>query len=146
MNLALASAIVAASVGVSVAIFLLLRRHAPPGGWFTDGDRAAGVLGLLATGFAVLLGFIVFLAFGSYDAAQSGARAEATDVIQQFETAQLLPRPASSRLSGELVCYGRAVVGIEWPLPADQLIVSARDAAAPRLAEIAGELPFRWHP
>jgi dTDP-4-dehydrorhamnose 3,5-epimerase len=37
-------------------------------------------------------------------------------------------------------------VGIEWPLPVDELIVSARDAAAPRLAEIADELPFRWHP
>jgi dTDP-4-dehydrorhamnose 3,5-epimerase len=37
-------------------------------------------------------------------------------------------------------------VGIEWPLPEDQLIVSGRDAAAPRLAEVADELPFRWHP
>jgi dTDP-4-dehydrorhamnose 3,5-epimerase len=37
-------------------------------------------------------------------------------------------------------------VGIEWPLPRDQLIVSERDAAAPRLADIAAELPFRWHP
>jgi len=115
VNLALASAIVAASVAVSVAIFLLLRRHSPPGGRFTDGDRAAGVLGLLATGFAVLLGFIVFLAFESYDAAQSGARAEATDVIQQLETAQLFRQPAAAKLAGELVCYGRAVVGIEWP-------------------------------
>ncbi len=33
-------------------------------------------------------------------------------------------------------------VGIEWPLPVDELIVSERDAAAPRLAEIAAELPF----
>jgi hypothetical protein len=30
-----------------------------------DVDRAAGVFGLLATGFAVLLGFVVFLAFTS---------------------------------------------------------------------------------
>jgi dTDP-4-dehydrorhamnose 3,5-epimerase len=37
-------------------------------------------------------------------------------------------------------------VGIEWPLPREELTVSARDAAAPRLAEIAEELPFRWHP
>ena len=37
-------------------------------------------------------------------------------MIQQFETAQLLPQPGSAKLSGELVCYGRAVVGIEWPL------------------------------
>jgi dTDP-4-dehydrorhamnose 3,5-epimerase len=33
-------------------------------------------------------------------------------------------------------------VAIEWPLPLDQLIVSARDSSAPRLAEIADELPF----
>jgi dTDP-4-dehydrorhamnose 3,5-epimerase len=33
-------------------------------------------------------------------------------------------------------------IGIEWPLPADELIVSARDAAAPKLAEVAAELPF----
>jgi len=37
-------------------------------------------------------------------------------------------------------------VGVGWPLPAEELIVSERDAAAPRLAEIADELPFRWHP
>jgi dTDP-4-dehydrorhamnose 3,5-epimerase len=37
-------------------------------------------------------------------------------------------------------------VGIEWPLPAEQLIVSERDARAPRLSELASDLPFRWHP
>jgi dTDP-4-dehydrorhamnose 3,5-epimerase len=33
-------------------------------------------------------------------------------------------------------------VGIDWPLPREELIVSARDAAAPRLGELADELPF----
>jgi dTDP-4-dehydrorhamnose 3,5-epimerase len=37
-------------------------------------------------------------------------------------------------------------LSIEWPLPVDQLIVSERDGQAPRLREIAGGLPFRWHP
>jgi len=37
-------------------------------------------------------------------------------------------------------------IGIEWPLPVDQLITSERDAQAPRLRELAGELPFHWHP
>jgi dTDP-4-dehydrorhamnose 3,5-epimerase len=37
-------------------------------------------------------------------------------------------------------------IAIEWPLPVAELIVSERDAAAPRLAEIAAELPFEWHP
>jgi dTDP-4-dehydrorhamnose 3,5-epimerase len=33
-------------------------------------------------------------------------------------------------------------IAIAWPLPAAELIVSERDAAAPRLRELAGELPF----
>jgi dTDP-4-dehydrorhamnose 3,5-epimerase len=37
-------------------------------------------------------------------------------------------------------------IGIAWPLPAEELSVSERDAAAPRLSEIADELPFEWHP
>jgi dTDP-4-dehydrorhamnose 3,5-epimerase len=35
-------------------------------------------------------------------------------------------------------------IAIEWPLPRAELTVSARDAAAPRLAEVAAELPFRY--
>jgi len=33
-------------------------------------------------------------------------------------------------------------VGIEWPLPLDELIVSERDSRAPLLREVADELPF----
>jgi len=115
VNIFLTFVIVFVAVVVSIALFLTLRRHAPGGGFFADGDRAAGVFGVLATGFSVLLGFVIFLAFTSYDTARSGARSEATDVIQQYETAQLMPRTASSALSGELICYGRAVVNLEWP-------------------------------
>ena len=44
------------------------------------------------------------------------------------------------------IAYDDPDVGIEWPLPAAELTVSARDAEAPRLRDIAAELPFRWHP
>jgi dTDP-4-dehydrorhamnose 3,5-epimerase len=37
-------------------------------------------------------------------------------------------------------------VAIHWPLPVAELIVSDRDAGAPRLREIGDELPFEWHP
>jgi dTDP-4-dehydrorhamnose 3,5-epimerase len=33
-------------------------------------------------------------------------------------------------------------VGIEWPLPVDELLPSDRDREAPLLRDIAGELPF----
>ena len=79
---------------------LIVRRGAPEGGYFEDGDRAAGVFGVLATGFAVLAGFVVFLAFESFDASRSGAEREARIVAEQFETAQFLPAPAPERLSG----------------------------------------------
>ena len=93
---------------------LLVRRRAPEGSYFSDGDRASGVFGVLATGFSVLLGFIIFLAFSSYDDSRSGAETEATIVAQQVQTAQFLPDPAAAKLTGELTCYARSVVGPEW--------------------------------
>ena len=40
------------------------------------------MFGALATGFSVLLGFIVFLAFSSYDESKTGAETEALVVVQ----------------------------------------------------------------
>jgi hypothetical protein len=115
MGIVWAVVIIVAAVGVAVAAMLLVRRRAPDGGYFNDGDRASGVFGVLATGFAVFLGFIVFLAFTSYDESKTGAESEALAVVQQFETAQFLPDAVRRQLGGELVCYGRSVVGQEWP-------------------------------
>jgi hypothetical protein len=110
------AALIVVVVGVAaVTAMLLVRRRAPEGSYFEDGDRAAGVFGVLATGFAVLLGFVVFLAFESYDTSRSGAEAEAQIVLEQFETAQLMPAAVRGRFSGELVCYARSVVNREWP-------------------------------
>jgi len=61
MNLIWAVLIVGVAVGVTVPILLLVRRRAPEGSFFADGDRAAGVFGVLATGFSVLLGLVVSL-------------------------------------------------------------------------------------
>ena len=59
MNVLLALIIVVASAAVGIGAILLVRRNAPDGSYFHDGDRAAGVFGVLATGFAVLLGLVV---------------------------------------------------------------------------------------
>jgi len=115
MNLVVAALIVAGVTVVTVAGMLLVRRRDPEGSYFEDGDRAAGVFGVLATGFAVLLGFVVFLAFQSFDTSRSGASAEAQVVAEQFETAQLMPAAVRGRFSGELICYARSVVHQEWP-------------------------------
>jgi hypothetical protein len=99
----------------AIGSLLLVRRRAPEGSFFSDGDRASGVFGVLATCFAIFAGFVIFLVFTSYDQSLSGADSEALTVVQQFETAQFLPAKTRIALSGQLVCYGRSVVGQEWP-------------------------------
>ena len=108
-------AILVAVNAATIATMLLVRRRAPAGSYFADGDRASGVFGVLAGGFAIFAGFIIFLAFTTYDQSRSGGEAEALTVVQQFETAEFLPPAVRDRLTGEIVCYGRSVVHQEWP-------------------------------
>jgi hypothetical protein len=115
INLLLGAFLALAAAAAAVGVLLLVRRRAPDGGFFHDGDRAAGMFGVLATGFSVLLGFIVFLAFTSFDETRTGAEAEALAVAQQFETAQFMPSEVTPQLGSQLICYGRYVEGSEWP-------------------------------
>ena len=114
MNLLVGLAAVVVAATVTIASMLMVRRRAPEGSYFADGDRASGVFGVLATGFSVLLGFIIFLAFQSYDESRSGAETEATIVAQQVQTAQFMPGGFAEELTGELTCYARSVAGTEW--------------------------------
>ena len=114
MNIVWAVLIVAVATAAGVAVMLAVRRRAPAGSYFADGDRAAGIFGVVATGFSVLLGFLIFLGFESYDASRTGAETEALTVGQQMQTAQFLPADAGADLTGELVCYARSVIGVEW--------------------------------
>ena len=119
MNVLLAAVVGVVLTAITVTAMLLVRRRAPEGSYFSDGDRASGVFGVLATGFSVLLGFIIFLAFSSYDDSRTGAETEATIVAQQVQTAQFLPGDAAAQLTGELTCYARSVAGPEWDAQTD---------------------------
>jgi Protein of unknown function (DUF4239) len=115
MNPLLALTIIAVAVAITITLMLLVRRlAAPAGGFFTDSDRAAGVFGVTGTGFAVLLAFVIFLSFSSYDRARDKASVEAVAISQLFRTAKLFAPNAARQLHGELICYARAVVDDEW--------------------------------
>jgi hypothetical protein len=111
--------IVIACALLAVVGMLLVRRRAPEGGYYSDSERAAGVFGALATSFAVVLAFVIFLAFDDYDGAKSAAATEALATSEQFETAELLDARSRDRLQAELICYARSVVADEWPLMRD---------------------------
>ena len=106
--------IVVAVSASAITAMLVMRRGAPDGSFFHDGDRAAGVFGVLATGFAVLAGFVVFLAFDQLRHPRWALSKEALIVAQQVETAQFFAAPADQELIGELVCYARSVAGVQW--------------------------------
>jgi hypothetical protein len=115
VNPLVAIAIIVLSVAVTVTLMLVVRRFAAPsGGFFTDSDRAAGVFGVTGTGFAVLLAFVIFLSFSSYDRARDKASIEAVAISQLFRTARLFAPDSRRTLHGELICYARAVVYDEW--------------------------------
>jgi hypothetical protein len=114
VNLWVASLVIASVVAVSVAAMIVVRLFAPRGGFFTDSDRAAGVLGVIGTSFAVLLAFVIFLAFESYGTARAKSGQEAVAVAELFHTAQLFRASERQELQGGLVCYARAVIEDEW--------------------------------
>ena len=114
MNLYWAALIVAAVSVAAITAMLNVRLRAPEGSYFEDGDRAAGVFGVVATGLAVLLGFVVFLAFESFDTSRSGAVAEA-QIVAESSNGPAHASRVRGPFSGQLICYGRAVVHQEWP-------------------------------
>ena len=94
---------------------LAVRRRAPEGSYFADSDRAAGIFGVLATGFSVLLGFLIFLGFESYDASRTRSRGRGAHRRPAGPDRPGPPGRASAHdLTGELVCYARWVIHGEW--------------------------------
>jgi Protein of unknown function (DUF4239) len=102
------------STAVVLTVVLFLRRIFPIGGIFTDSDRAAGIFGVLGTSFAVLLAFVIFLAFDSHGHAKDSAAIEAISVQELYRDAQLFPAETREELEGELICYARAVIDDGW--------------------------------
>jgi hypothetical protein len=131
---------------------LAVRRMAPPGGLY--GDAGIGVYGAVQGSLGILVAFVIFLAFQSYQAARSAAQDEATAVLQLFRTAELFPRPYSAQEEQHLVCYARAVAGPEWRAmkeergsPLVDAAVARTDAtfaAAQRSGRVSGPVASTW--
>ena len=85
---------------------LIVRRSAPEGSYFEDGDRASGVFVCLQLDSLCYSASWCSLRLKA-STRRERAPVEAAIVAQQFETAQLLPVAVRARLSGQLVGYAR---------------------------------------
>ena len=98
-------------IGASVAAVLLMlavRRYGAPDGFLRDPVPATGVFGVLGVAFAVLLAFVLFLAFEGYNRAREGASREAVAVTQLATHDEPLPRTPAARTPWRprLLCAG----------------------------------------
>jgi hypothetical protein len=112
MKLVLAIVIVAGAAATVFACFTLIRRSGP---LLADPTRGTSIATVGGTSFAVLLAFVIFAGFQTYDGAKTGAQSEAVAVLEITRTAALFPAAQRDELRSDLVCYGRAVSNQEWP-------------------------------
>ncbi|MET1231571.1 MAG: DUF4239 domain-containing protein [Candidatus Limnocylindrales bacterium] len=108
--------LLAGSAVVAVILMLAARRYVARDGLLVDAVPAAAVFGVLGVAFAVLLAFVMFLAFENYIRAQEGASREAVAISQLDRLTRLFPAQEGEELRNDLACYARAVVSDEWPL------------------------------
>jgi hypothetical protein len=106
---------VAAWVAVSVVAMLLVRRVIRVDTLLADQERGSAFYGFIGTAFAVLLAFVILVAYQTYNSAKDGASEEAVAVVELARSAQFYPAAQRDQLRGQLACYARAVTYQEWP-------------------------------
>lgn len=113
MNPFLVLAIVLGASAIAVGLLVVLRRRQPEG-WWVDPGRAGGVLGAARSPFAVILAFVILIAFQGFNDAKLGAQQEASATRTLFKTAGLFAPTVRDDLHANLLCYARAVVAADW--------------------------------
>jgi hypothetical protein len=120
VDILIATLIILGACTVTCGLLYALHRFGTRDALLADTTRGAGIYGVVGTSFAVLLAFVVFIGFQSYNDARQGAEHEADSVLEQFRASEFFPVSQREDLQGELVCYGRAVVHHDWPAMRDQ--------------------------
>jgi hypothetical protein len=111
MALWVAILIVLGAAAVAFVIVSVARRRPV----LANPARGTPVAVVAGTSNAVLLAFVIFAAFQTFNGARSGAATEANALLDMSRTAALFPGPERDRLRSDFLCYGRAVVNEEWP-------------------------------
>lgn len=79
-------------------------------------NEVAGViLGVVGTLYAVILGFVVVVAWQSFTTASDVCGKEANALAYVFRLARGLPQPAHDTIRHNIVRYAQEVLTIEWP-------------------------------
>jgi hypothetical protein len=103
-----------AGTALAVVAMLLVRRIAPPKGFLSGMESADGIFSAAGAGLTVLLAFVIFTVFESYENGREASGQEAVAAQQMYQTAGFFP-DKSQELRGQVICYSRSVIHLEWP-------------------------------
>jgi len=108
-------------IGAAIGVVYSCRRFNFPRSFEGKSGDVEGIyVTVLATIYAVVLAFMVFVVWTRYDSADSNVDAEATVVTDISRLARALPEPSSSHLRDDCRDYVTSVVTIEWPAMAQR--------------------------
>jgi hypothetical protein len=113
MGLGLILGVLGGAVLVGLALLLLARRRST--GWLRHPDHASGILQAAGGVFAVVMAFVILIAFEGFVSVRTSAEDEASATLTVFETGDFLPADTGRALQGRVICYARAVVALDWP-------------------------------
>jgi hypothetical protein len=102
----------------ALALILIRRYRQQRPNRYHKSPIAGDIFGVIGTGFAVILAFVVFGTFESYQRARDDTGIESVATRQMYYLAEFFQPAYRDQLQGDLICYGRSVVHIEWPLMA----------------------------
>jgi hypothetical protein len=116
----------------AVALEVLARRLYPPEARRRHNDVASAVFSIIGVTYAVLLAFIVMLAWENDTSAKTATWREASCIRAVAWAAMALPAPEASGIHQAVLAYLHAVIDAEWPAQADGKTVDR--GTAPLLA------------
>ena len=103
------------SIAGGICLMVVMRRLSGGEPFFRDPGAPGAVFGAVRGPLAVLLAFVIFLAFQGYTRADVAARNEASAVLTMSRTSALFAPGNANFLQSDLVCYARAIIEDEWP-------------------------------
>jgi hypothetical protein len=115
VNLWVVAGIILGACALACLLLLALHRWGPRDVLVSDSARGAAVYTIVGTSFAVVMAFVVLIAFESFNDAKDGSQQEADAVLELYRAVDYFPASERDPVQGRLVCYGRAVVAHDWP-------------------------------
>jgi hypothetical protein len=111
--------LVGATVFVSIAGTLLVRRWIPVEVLERHNEVAGFIYAVIGVVYAVLLGFTAIIVWERYDKAQAALDAETNDLIELYRDAETFSNDIRGELDTQLRTYARLVAEKEWPAMAE---------------------------